>query len=83
MGQYAVPLMIAVAVGLTYVCCVRPMQRHAGDASGSCCAPRRSDASTVNEIAALSEEIRALRESMADPARGGQLRDTRQADIPN
>lgn len=84
MGAYAVPVLVAVAsIALMYVCCWRPIRRHARGESSACCAPSSSDASTANEIAALSAEIEALRQSMADPADAGHSRAASQADIPN
>ena len=84
MGEYALPLLVAVAsIALMYVCCLRPMRRHAGVDSSACCAPSSPDASTADEIAALSREIEALRQSMSDPADVGTPRGTGQADIPN
>lgn len=84
MGECAVTLLVAAAaIGLAYVFCLRPMRRHAGVASSGCCAPGRLDSGTTNEIAALSQEIEALRRSMADPAEAGPSRATGQADITN
>ena len=83
MGAYAVPLLIAVAsITLTYVFCLRPMRRDACAASWACSATN-SRAETADEIAALSREIDALRQSMADPEDEVTSRAIRQADIPN
>lgn len=75
MGEYAVPLVVAIAaIALTYVFCLRPMRRHSGGASGGCCAPNSPDSATTNEISALRREIEVLRQSMADPADAGSSR---------
>lgn len=82
MGEYAVPLLVAVAwIALMYVCCLRPMRHARGDAN-ACCAPSQSDPSTANEIAVLGREIEELRRSMAGPADAGCSRSASQADIP-
>lgn len=84
MGEYAVPLLVAVAsLALVYGCCMRPMRHHAAGESSACCAPGSQEASTANEIAALSREIEVLRQSMANPSELGQRQKTGQADIPN
>ena len=84
MGQYAGPLLIAVAaIALTYFFCLRPMRRQAGGSSSACCLPSRPDAASANEIKALSREIEALRQSMADPADAGPSDRVGQADITN
>lgn len=84
MGQYAVLLLIAIAtIALTYLCCLRPMRHHDSGASSTCCASNSPDASTANEIAALSREIEALRQSMGDPAEAAHRGGAGQADIPN
>lgn len=54
------PLIItALAVALTYVCCVRPMRKQ-----GGCCPapPRRTSHSVDEEILLKREELRLLRE---------------------
>lgn len=84
MGEYAVPLLIAVAaITLTYAFCLRPMRRQSGGSSSACCAPSRPDAASADEIAALSQEIQALRQSMTDPAEAGPPHRTGQPDITN
>ncbi|MDJ0464595.1 hypothetical protein [Streptomyces sp. H27-C3] len=56
----------ALAVALTYVCCIRPMRKQ----GGSCPAPpQRTSHSVDEEIRLKREELRLLRERAAMQAR--------------